>query len=81
MTNPDYVTTTLDQADKVRAEIIGSAARSYQLVTGALNSAAKQAQPDLQALVDVSFGTVEKVVARGRSFADSLVAATTRVGV
>ena len=63
---PDYVATTLDQADKFRAEIV--------------NSAAKQVKPDLQSLVDVSFTAAEKVLGRGRAFANSLVAATDRIG-
>jgi hypothetical protein len=81
MTSPDYVTTTLDQANKVRAELIDSAVRSYHLVSGAVNSAAQQVKPDLQDIVNVSFNTVEKAVARSRSFANSLVAATDRIGV
>lgn len=78
--SPDYVASTLDQADRVRTEIITTAARGYRLVTGALHSAVTEAKPDLQGFVDASFGTVETVVARGRSFADSLVAATSRIG-
>ena len=80
MSTPDYVTTTLDQADKVRAELLGSAVRSYQLATGALKTAAQQIKPDLQVLVDQSFGVVETVVTRSHELANSLVAATDRVG-
>ena len=50
------------------------------MATDALHRAATTAQPDLERLVDVTFGTVEAVVARGRGAADSLVAASTRVG-
>jgi hypothetical protein len=80
MSTPDYVTTTLDQADRVRAELIGSAVRSYQLATGALKTAAQQIKPDLQVLVDQSFGIVETAVSRSHELANSLVAATDRVG-
>ena len=79
-TAPDYVTSTLDQAEKVRAELIGGAARSYQLASGALKNAAQQAKPDLQGLVDLYFGTAETIVQRAHSLANSLVAATDRIG-
>jgi hypothetical protein len=78
---PHYVKSTLDEIEKVRVELISSAARSYQLATGAVRSAATQVKPDLQALVDRYFGTVEAIVRRSHSWANSLVAATDRVRV
>ncbi len=80
MSTPDYVTATLDQADKVRTELVGSALRSYQLASGALKNAAQQVKPDLQDLVDRSFGIVETAVSRSHQLANSLVAATDRIG-
>ena len=80
MSTPDYVTATLDQADKVRAEVVGSAVRSYQLATGALKTVAQQIKPDLQDLVDRSFGVVETAVSRSHQLATSLVSATDRIG-
>jgi hypothetical protein len=77
---PDYVATTLDQAEKFRTEIVGSASRGLNLAAGAVNSAAKQVKHDLQSLVDVSFTTAEKLLGRGRAFANNLVAATDRIG-
>jgi len=77
---PDYVATTLDQADKFRAEIVGSASRGLNLAAGAVNSAAKTVKPDLQQLVDISFAAAEKALGRGRSFVNSLVDATDRIG-
>ncbi len=79
MSTPDYVTATLDQAEKVRAELIGGAVRSYQLATGALKTAAQQVKPDLQVIVDRSFGIAETAVSRGHQLANSLVAATDRI--
>ncbi len=78
---PDYVKSTLDEAEKVRAELISTAARSYQLARGAWRSAATQVKPDLQAVVDGYFGTVKTIVRRGHSLANSLVAATDRISV
>ena len=77
---PDYVTAALDQAAQLRTEALASGARAYSVATDTLHRVATTAQPDLERLVDVTFGTVEAVVARGRSVADSLVAASTRLG-
>ena len=79
MSTPDYVTATLDQAEQVRAELVGSAVRSYHLATGAVRTAAQQLKPDLQDLVDRSFGVAETAVSRGHQLASSLVAASDRV--
>jgi hypothetical protein len=46
-----------------------------------VRSAATQVKPELQALVDRYFGTVEAIVRRSHSWANSLVAATDRVRV
>ena len=79
MSTPDYVTASLDQAERVRAELVGGAVRSYHLATDAVKTAAHQIKPDLQDLVDRSFDAAERAVSRGHQFANSLVSATDRV--
>jgi len=77
---PDYVTAALDQAVQLRTDALATGTRAYRVATDALHRAATTAQPDLERLVDLTFGTVEAAVARGRSAADRLVAASTRIG-